>query len=222
MDAFTDLLMFLGSTVCHQLAERSYFYGDVQMPLCARCIGIHFGFVLSAAFLLLGPKRLASKLPSTKQLVVLGAIMLFYFLDAGLSYSGVSQSDNLRRTLSGLSLGVPLPFVLVSIFGLLTRSHAPHIGVFDKPSDWLALPALFAIGVGAILAAPENGILFYAVSLVGVVGVFVFFSTVFSVVSVVVLDKSPIEVRSKVLMATAMAFLVLMALAGIHRAFLAG
>src|SRR4030042_7152551 len=110
-----DLLMFLGSALCHQLPERSYFLDGVQMPLCARCIGIHFGFVLSAIYLSTGPRRFSSVLPRVWQLAVLGAVMSIFLIDSILSYSGLSTSDNLRRTLSGLALGVPLPFLLVPL-----------------------------------------------------------------------------------------------------------
>jgi uncharacterized membrane protein len=219
MDAFHDLLMFLGSTVCHQLAERSYFYDGVQMPLCARCIGIHFGFVLSTAFLLIGPRKYASKLPSTKQLAVLVSIMAFYFLDAGLSYSNISTSDDLRRTLSGLALGIPLPFLLISLLNLLARPSKSSTSVFERSWDWLALPGLYAFGLAAILLAERSGLVFYSVSTIGVAGVFVFFTSVFSTITLIAFEKSSLEPRYKVAAAGVLAFVVLMALAALHIAF---
>ena len=38
----------VGSLVCHQLAERSYYLWTAQMPVCARCAGIYFGAAVSA------------------------------------------------------------------------------------------------------------------------------------------------------------------------------
>jgi len=219
MGAFEDILMFLGSTVCHQLEERSYFFDGVQMPLCARCIGIHFGFILAMAYLLLGPKRLASKLPSARQLVVLASIMAFYLIDAGLSYSGISPSDNLRRTLSGLALGVPLPFVLVPMLNLLSGRLSSSKGVLDAPTDWLQLPALFVAGLVAIVMAEDVGALFYPVSLAGVLGVFVFFSAVLSVMVLLALDKHPMRYQKKIVLAAGIAVILLFGLAAFHRAF---
>ena len=33
----------LGSVVCHQLPDRSFHPGGVQMPVCARCTGLYLG-----------------------------------------------------------------------------------------------------------------------------------------------------------------------------------
>lgn len=217
MDAFNDILMFLGSTICHQLAERSYFHDGIQMPLCARCIGIHFGFVLSASYLLLGPKRWAMKLPSMKQLAVLVSVMAFYFLDAGLSYSGISQSDNLRRTLSGLALGVPLPFILVSLLNMLARPSPLSVGVLDRPTDWLALPVMYAVGLASILLSQRIGPIFYLVSAIGVMGVFVFFTAALSAIMLIALEKRPMGNRYKIAAAGLLAIAVLMGLAALHR-----
>jgi uncharacterized membrane protein len=219
MEAFEDILMFLGSTVCHQLEERSYFFDGVQMPLCARCIGIHFGFILATAYLLVGPKRLASTLPSTRQLAVLAAVMAFYFIDAGLSYSGISTSDNLRRTLSGLALGIPLPFVIVPLLNTLAHIPKPGVGVLEKPVDWLAIPVLYGLGLGAIILAESVGPLFYAVSVVGVAGVFVFFTGLFSAITMILLEGSRLRPAHKVTVAFGIAFTVLMVLGGLHSVF---
>jgi uncharacterized membrane protein len=219
MAALEDILMFLGSTICHQLGERSYFYDGVQMPLCARCIGIHLGFVLSTTYLLLGPRRLAAKLPNTRQLAILGVIMSFFLLDAVLSYSGISTSDNLRRTLSGLALGVPLPFVLVPMLNMLSSRGKSTESVLGKPYDWLALPALYVIGLAAIRFSEHVQALFYAVSVIGVLGVFVFFTSALSVIVLIALEKHRIRPRGKIAVAAVVAVLLLFSLAAVHEAF---
>jgi len=141
------------------------------MPLCARCIGIHFGFVLGDGVLLLGPKRLASKLPGTRQLVVPGFDHAFFLIDAGLSYSGISPSDNLRRTLSGSPCGVPLPFVLVPLAEPAVRPIEFTKGVFDAPTELAPAPAdLRGAASARFVMAQDVGALFYPVSLIGVLG----------------------------------------------------
>ena len=37
------LVYALGSVVCHQLPERSFHLGGVQLAVCARCVGIYAG-----------------------------------------------------------------------------------------------------------------------------------------------------------------------------------
>jgi len=43
----------LGDANCHQLAERSFFLNDNQMPFCARDIGIFMGVFIGSLFIFL-------------------------------------------------------------------------------------------------------------------------------------------------------------------------
>ena len=37
------LLYAIGSVICHQRPERSFHLDAVQLPVCARCLGIYVG-----------------------------------------------------------------------------------------------------------------------------------------------------------------------------------
>jgi len=37
-----------GSLICHQHADRSFHIGDVQTPVCARCVGLYGGAAIGA------------------------------------------------------------------------------------------------------------------------------------------------------------------------------
>jgi uncharacterized membrane protein len=39
----------LGSYICHQRPERSFWVNGLQLPVCARCIGVYAGVVLGSA-----------------------------------------------------------------------------------------------------------------------------------------------------------------------------
>ena len=41
MDLFLAFVFAVGSVICHQLPERSFFVGDYQFPVCARCAGLY-------------------------------------------------------------------------------------------------------------------------------------------------------------------------------------
>jgi len=211
-----DLLMFLGSALCHQLPERSYFLDEIQMPLCARCIGIHFGFVLSAIYLSTGSRRYSSALPRVWQLAVLGAIMSFFLIDSLLSYSGLSASDNLRRTLSGLALGVPLPFLLVPLLNYLLFPKANPQPVLDGPTGFLWLAALYAGGAAAILLSTRFEPLFWGVSLTGILGMFVFFTLAMSVETSILLEKRNLQANQKIASGAVIAIILLLMLAFMH------
>ncbi len=220
MDAFWSVLMFLGSTLCHQLPERSYFFDTIQMPLCARCIGIHFGFLLSTAFLWTGSRRFTSGIPSPKSMVVLGSVMAFFLLDSALSYGGISTSDNLRRTLSGLSLGVTFPFVLVPLLNLMVFPGTNATKLFTRTSDWAWFAGLYGFAAVAILSSTETKILFYAVSVVGITGVFFFYIMAVSLIFMLALETRPMPKRLKLATAAITAVSLLMVLALIHRWYL--
>jgi uncharacterized membrane protein len=211
-----ELLMFLGSSVCHQLPERSYFLGDVQMPLCARCIGIQLGFLASASFLLSFGKRFWSAIPDRRSVIVLGAVMSLFVVDALLSYSGISPSTNLRRTLSGLSLGVPLPFVLVPLLRSMIQVPRGQNPEENTVLGWLSLPLLYIISAAAILAANESSLLFYPVSVLGVLGVFVFFWVAASVILLMLTEKSRADATCKLAGAAIVAIVSVLALAMAH------
>ena len=38
-----------GSLICHQLPDRSFHLGDVQRPVCARCLGLYGGGAFGSA-----------------------------------------------------------------------------------------------------------------------------------------------------------------------------
>lgn len=217
MVTFESLLMFLGSTICHQIPERSYFFEAFQMPLCARCIGLHFGFILSSMLLLSSSRRFALGLPGKKQMVVLGSIMAFFLIDAGLSYSGIDASTNLRRTLSGLAVGVPLPFIFYPLLSTILYPNKNRSMVLDRPIDWAWLAGLYGLGALLILSAERSGSLFYSVSVIGVVGVFVFFTVLFSVILGLMLEDRHLPSSQKIVGAAAIAFAFLLVLAAIHK-----
>ena len=217
-----DILTFLGSTVCHQLPERSYFFDGTQMPLCARCIGIHVGFLVSTLFLLTGSRRFAGGLPSVKQAALLAFIMAFFLLDAGLSYSGLSESDNLRRTVSGLALGIPFPFLLFPLLNSIIYPGKNPSFPLSRGVDWAYLAALFFVAAGAILLSESLGAVFYAVSSMGVFGVFLFFSSAFLVVFTLGLEDWHARPRTKAVASVMVASSVLVALAFLQDLLLNG
>jgi hypothetical protein len=174
---------------------------------------------LSTLFFLTGSRRFASGLPGVKQMIVLGAVMSFFLVDAGLSYSGIGTSSNLRRTLSGLSLGVPFPFVIYPLLNtILFPARNPRV-ILQNPIDWVWFAGLFALGAALILPATHIAAIFHLISIVGVIGVFVFFTALLSVILSLVTENKPFSASRKVASAALLAVVVLMILAAVHEEF---
>ena len=79
---------------CHQMPERSFFLGDYQFPVCARCTGIGAGHLLGAVV------SLRIDLPYK---VLLAALPLA--ADGTVQYLTDYESNNKRRFLTGVLYG---------------------------------------------------------------------------------------------------------------------
>lgn len=89
---------------CHQMPERSFFIGDYQFPLCARCTGIMIGHVLGVitAFFCRVPIK-----------VVFGILPLA--VDGSVQKYTDYESNNRRRLMTGILYG--FSFMSACIYG---------------------------------------------------------------------------------------------------------
>ena len=106
-------LMELGErTGCHQRADRSFFVGGYQMPLCARCTGVCIGQTAAAATLLF--RRHLSPAVSVILLLIMG-------LDWSVQRIGLHESTNIRRLITGIMGGAGIIFIYFHIISVLVR-----------------------------------------------------------------------------------------------------
>jgi uncharacterized membrane protein len=216
MDPLWSLLMLIGSAFCHQLPERSYMIGDLQMPLCARCIGIHVGFLLSSILVWTGARRFSSAMPGKKTLAVLGAMAITGFLAALLSYAGIGGSDNLSRTISGLLIGTSIPFVAVPLLNhILFPGRNGHV-MFANYKDWALLLSAFAIGAVLILLSESSIAIFYLTSVLGIIGMIVLSFTILLLLLAVLTDGKVMSLRKKLVITAISCFVFLFVLAAFH------
>jgi len=106
-------LMKVGSLYgCHQMANRSYFVCNRQLPVCARCLGVLLGSLV--AYLLF-----AFWTPSLLLCLFGSAVMLTDWLIQQLN---IRESTNLRRLITGLLGGYALSTMFcMGIAYLLSR-----------------------------------------------------------------------------------------------------
>ena len=64
----------VSSLVCHQLPERSLYWGAVQFAVCSRCTGIYIGAAIAAvAAAAIDPARVAALRPRVRAMLIAGA-----------------------------------------------------------------------------------------------------------------------------------------------------
>jgi uncharacterized membrane protein len=64
----------IGSLVCHQLPNRSFYFWGAQLPVCARCTGLYVGAALAALVATrMGRVRQRHVWDRAKELLLLGA-----------------------------------------------------------------------------------------------------------------------------------------------------
>ncbi len=90
---------------CHQMPERSFFVGNYQFPVCARCTGVYLGGVLALIlYWFIKPNIFLS--------IIFCTIM---FLDWEIQYKEILESTNLRRLITGIVAGYGLVSIQLSI-----------------------------------------------------------------------------------------------------------
>jgi len=145
LEAFLDRL---GYGLCHQLPDRSFFGGGVQVPVCARDTGIYVGFVVSLAVLAWIHRDRPRGLPGGAFWVTFGLAVAYMGWDGVTSYAGLRDSNNLLRLTSGMGVGYCCAALIVPMLNdvLWYRPAAGRV---------LGAPAAFAIWLtsGALATA---------------------------------------------------------------------
>ncbi len=91
----------VGYAVCHRLPSHSFFVGDTQLPLCARCTG-EFNAAAIALIFQGFISRKKSKLPNRGILAILVIFFLAFGFDGSNSYLAL-----LKQSYAGAFANIP-------------------------------------------------------------------------------------------------------------------
>ncbi|MDH3364717.1 MAG: DUF2085 domain-containing protein [Thermoplasmata archaeon] len=216
MDAFESILTLLGSSLCHQLAERSYVLDGFQMPLCVRCLGLHVGFLISFALIWFQKGRPMSGLPSTRSLVIFGVMMMPAVADVALSYSGVIDSDNVRRAITGALFGTCIAFIVLPLARALVSGSSPVGRSMTHSRDWAALLIVASVSSIMVVSAESSKALFYFLAVAGIVGVFVSAWSLITLLTLLLTEDRAWGKKMKLATASIATPLFLISLAALH------
>jgi uncharacterized membrane protein len=99
--------------ICHQLDARSLHLFGHPLAACSRCTAIYFAFLAgTVVYPFLRPLRIPQT-PSRLTFMLALAPML---IDVVLALSGIHESDQFSRLLTGTFFGAMLPFVVLPVY----------------------------------------------------------------------------------------------------------
>ncbi|NTU71079.1 MAG: DUF2085 domain-containing protein [Coriobacteriia bacterium] len=155
-----SLMHWLGYGLCHQLPERSFFGGGVQLPVCARDTGIYLGFIIAVGVIaLLHRRERPTGFPSPMGWVVFALMVGSMGIDGVSSYSGLRTTTNELRLITGLMTGFAIAMLVVPMVNdvLWRRSGAGR--VLDPVSRLLSFLVVIPFAYMAIWwGAPFLGV----------------------------------------------------------------
>jgi uncharacterized membrane protein len=90
-----------GDRLCHQKAERSFFFNGNQMPFCSRCTAIWLGLTIGLGVMIYFPIKLDKKFLF---LMIIGLIPIG--IDGFGQLFQLWTSNNFTRLITGLLIGI--------------------------------------------------------------------------------------------------------------------
>ena len=113
----------IGSLVCHQLPDRSFHLGGIQLPVCARCLGIYAGSAVGAVIgaVLWSGRRATPATPISRRMVrwTLAIVAAPTIVSVLFEIADVWRTTNVERAVAGLPLGLGAALVVVSALATL-------------------------------------------------------------------------------------------------------
>lgn len=114
---------YVGYAVCHQITVRTYVFGDLVMPLCARCSGQYLGALIGFFLAWRWGRIRAMGLPPRGLIVVLVGFLAIWAFDGFNSYlylilgrPFLYQPQNIFRISTGILQGLAVSFLFLPFF----------------------------------------------------------------------------------------------------------
>ena len=180
----------IGYAVCHRIDLRSFYLGERQIPLCARCSGMYLGAMLGLAYqLFLGRRR--TGMPSWKIILPTSIFVLAFIFDGVNSFLNlfpgapqVYQPNNTLRLLTGTGMGLAIAILLYPAFNSsVWRLIDPRPAMVSFRS--FSILILIAISLD-LLVLLENPIILYPLSIISAAGVVILLTLVYTMMLIMI------------------------------------
>ncbi|MCB0003902.1 MAG: DUF2085 domain-containing protein, partial [Anaerolineae bacterium] len=181
--------------VCHQISVRSYFFGDHQLPLCARCSGQYLGALFGLVLLLILGRSKAAALPPTPIVVLLLGFLAVWAFDGLNSYltffpglPHLYEPKNILRVTTGAMQGVALIALVWPFYNAGMWAHpSPQRSI----RNWreVGLLALIIVAIVALVTSEIQQLL-YPLALLSVGGTVMMLTIVNTMLVTIALRRS--------------------------------
>jgi len=184
----------VGYAICHQITVRTYVFGDLVMPLCARCSGQYLGVVAGLVVALLRGKLRASNLPPRKIILAFVIFLVVWAFDGINSYVYLVTQQifiymprNVLRLTTGLLQGIAVSMLFIPLFNQIFWREPDPSPIL---TGWRDLG--YVLGGAALLGMAVHSRwlpLFYPLAFLSTAGAFLLLSLVGMVLVVQVLGS---------------------------------
>lgn len=180
----------IGYAVCHRIDVRSFFIGEIQMPLCARCSGMYLGAMVGLIFqAVIGKKRVGT--PPWKIIAPTAIFALLFAIDGLNSFyhlisegPGLYPPHNTLRLLTGTGMGLAIAVALYPAFNAtIWKMVDPRPALSNLRS--FVLMTLVALGISSLILL-EIPVILYPLALLSAAGVIVLLTLVYTMVLMMV------------------------------------
>jgi len=176
VDGFYDLLRLLGSGICHQRLELTFFSNGIYMPVCSRCAGMYIGFFLSLVLIFIIDRKIKVSTPSIKHLSILVSSFFFMGLDVVLTTYSVIDANNLLRFFTGFIAGWSLALIILQLANLVLFKKAIKKHYLDKKISFIIWVFAGVIFISLFFISYKKLIYFWSV--ISITGIILFYANI--------------------------------------------
>ena len=188
-----EKIRLLGYAVCHQMKERSFFYHDLQSPLCARCTGMYLGGLLTIVYQAFQGRK--GSFPPVWVSVTLGLLFIWFGIDGLNSFlhfiPGFEmgyQPSNLFRLITGAGVGLGIGAILSPLFNQTAWANWVNRSFFEK---WYAFPILLlAAGIMVVGVYSQQPVVLFPAMILSGLSIVVLLSSIHTVIALMLTRRT--------------------------------
>ncbi len=191
-DGLLGKLDAIGYAVCHRIAQRSFFLGDRQISLCARCSGMFLGMLVGLLYQLPYGKR--AKLPPLKILIPFGLFFVAFGVDGVNSYlhffpqaPSLYEPSNSLRLATGSGMGLLVAVVLLPVVHQTLWAEAEERPALERWPQAIGLLGITALGALAMYS--QNTLLLFPLAVVSTLTVLLILTVCYALLWVILIKR---------------------------------